>query len=386
MKTAKKVVTGVLVATILSSVGFATSCDWLKKPVKPNESEAHAAFIEALGGTSETYTGAVSSTTYATASQAIEMCVANEVAGESASVLNTTTTVLSAEQVESLNLPASETEGMIGVDEVLVEYSLPAEGVQAMDTYNPGKTVKVYVIKFENHFKYYTPCPVTGETITQSYYDSVFDNDKYQNCTLNTAIDVDVVVGKGLISVTVDMTMSQYIKYSQGAIYFEQTSGTTMKMMGTELENTQSVIKAYFEKTVTGDVKCYVSTDGGEWTNGSLSMIGFSSIDELTPFANQYLDSTYFTKTDYGFELADENAERYVEQTMSQLKQYMNGGEIDMFAKYYVCSGVLSGTRVDLNMDVSMMIEEQNVGGKATAVAESKVTDYGTTVVEKPFD
>ena len=59
--------------------------------------------------------------------------------------------------------------------------------------------------------------------------------------------------------------------------------------------------------------------------------------------------------------------------------------KLDMYAEYYVSEGVLSGMRVDA--DVDMTITE---GGSSVKLTEkisnvTTCTDYGTTVVEKPF-
>ena len=43
--------------------------------------------------------------------------------------------------------------------------------------------------------------------------------------------------------------------------------------------------------------------------------------------------------------------------------------------------------RMDMEMIIDVDYESSTkITGNATAVAESKVTDYGMTVVEKPFD
>ena len=59
--------------------------------------------------------------------------------------------------------------------------------------------------------------------------------------------------------------------------------------------------------------------------------------------------------------------------------------EIDMYAEYYVSEGVLSGMRVDADVDMTV-----NQGGSSGTLEETvttvtKCTDYGTTVIKKPF-
>lgn len=377
MNTVKKILAGILALTTLFSVGFAASCKDIGETVQ------HEAFIRELGGTSETYTGTVSSTTYATASQAIETCVANEVAGNKASVVNTTTTELSKEQVESLNIPASETEGMLGVDKVEVEYNVSAENAES----NEKKTAQIYILKFANEYKYYTTRPANGEIVTQSYYNSVFDDENYTNCTLNSTMEINFDLRNGDETATTTIKMTQFAKYSENAIYLEQTTEMateTNAAEGTSSDSVSEKVWGYMAKNTTWN--CYISRDGKNWDWTSLSSFGVYQMSELLPFASEKTTYSYFTKTDYGFELTNENARRYVQNTLGQLSAYLGeDSAMELFAKYYVCNGALSGMRMEMDIDVDYG-NSTKVTGSITAVAESKVTDYGTTVVEKPFD
>ena len=146
-------------------------------------------------------------------------------------------------------------------------------------------------------------------------------------------------------------------------------------------------VEMYIEE-VDGKMVCYVK-DGFNWQQANLSAIGFSNLEELQPFANDYLDYTYFTKTDYGFKLAEENAEKYVDQAldMSGVQQMLNGGnmDMDMYAEYFVNEGALSGLLLKGKLSVSM--SEQGISMTMSGDMEAKgtCTNYGTTVVEKPF-
>jgi hypothetical protein len=138
-------------------------------------------------------------------------------------------------------------------------------------------------------------------------------------------------------------------------------------------------------------IQCYIKMGKNEeWINGDLTTIGFSSLEELTPFYDQYLDYSFFTKTETGFEIAEEHADEYVAQTLDILSGMLDISlfddmNIDMYAKYYVCSGVLSGmlTEGTLKMDTSLYGVSMKLDEKFTG--KSTCTDYGTTVVEKPF-
>ncbi len=375
------------------SAAFLTGCGGGGK----SEAQKEKDFIAEIGATSETYTGAVSDTSYSTKEAAAAAYVADQVAGEkSVSVVGTTSNALDETQVAALNIPAEDMAGAQSVEEVVITYT--EEGDSVMTAFggeevggvlNKSKTVKVYIIKYETDWKYYTPCPATGETITKSYYDSVFDYAKYENCTMENSMTIVSKASYQGVTAKVTIGAHQLVKYAEGKIYIEQTATYAMTLLG-ETEKEVETISAYVEEDENGDINCYVKQDAnGDWYEGSLTTVGFSSLEELVPFSDQYLDYTYFTKTDYGFKLDGENMQKYLELTIGEELEEMDffsfGGKIDMFAKYYVCEGALTGMRMDMSIPYKVTEEEITVKGSVTAVSEVKITNYGTTVVEKPF-
>ncbi len=393
MKKLGKILAGVTCLACLGTA-FLTGCGG------KSEKEKEKDFVKELGGTSDTYKGELSKQTYASENAAAEAYVQEQVAGgQSVSVVNTTSKgVLSETEVSALNLPEEEKTGIVSVEEVEVEYSAYS-AVKAMsigsDSATSTQKVKVYIIKYDGYWKYFSPCPVTGETITKSYYDSVFDTDKYANCTVETSMDMEMsmkVSEDGYsVKISMDMGIDMTVLFSETAIYVEQTATLSMSMFG-ETEKEKATVCAYItweEEDGVSQIRCWVKSDYTEdqWVEGDLSDIEISSIDELLPFANEYLDYTYFTKSDYGFALSDENAVQYVNEVMGEdLEEFgYFSDDIDIFAKYYVCNGLLSGMRMDMEMNINVVEDGVKIKGDITAVGETKVTDYGTTVVEKPF-
>jgi hypothetical protein len=365
-----------------------------------SEAKKEQDFISEIGGTSETYTGAVSTGSYETASAAATAYVEAEIVGEQESQIVATETkaTFEGEQIATLNIPADITDGAQSVEEIEVEYSV-SDGYMAAS--NSTKKVKVYVIKYETNWKYYTPLPETGATISKSYYDSVFDYEKYENCTFAMNMDMDMSVkasANGYTQkATIEVSMSQFVQYSENAIYIEQTMsfGGMEDITGGEIKDESMTIAAYMEKTAEGDIICYVKSSdlGSGWSEGDLTTVGFSSLTELTPFYDQYLDFTYFTKTENGFQLADENSEKFIELTLKQdesmgdlIAMFGENFDMDMFVKYYVSNGVLSGMRQELTMDAKMTQEGVSMKLSADVVTTMTCTNYGTTVVKKPTD
>ena len=344
-------------------------------------------FIESLGGVSDTFKGAVSEEGYESATDAAAAFVEEEVAGDGdVTVVN----AVSKGEVSasSINIPEEYTDGIVSVEEYEVEYSL-SEGASFISTENSNKKIKVYIIKYESEWKYFTPAPITGETISKSYYDSVFNAEKYKNCTYKTSMTMNMDMTAKIMGETqtmnMTMSMSQLVKHAAGKLYLEMTTAMTSSIPDMMGDGGNTTIKAYVEE-VDGELMCYADIGDGEgWRETSLGIVGFGSLDELAPFSDQYIDYSYFTKTDYGFKIADENASKFIDELYSDLLfMYDESFGIDMFAEYYVSDGVLSGMRMDMDMDINMMQEDGSVTGGADIVVTTTCTDYGTTAFDKP--
>ncbi|MBQ9117860.1 MAG: hypothetical protein IJY11_01500 [Clostridia bacterium] len=400
-KLMKKILAGVLAVSTILSVGITAACDDSDElSAEEKEAQTHTEFIDEIGGVSETYTGTISQNNYLSADEAATSFVEAEVVGEKeVDVLDTTkTSDLTPEEITALNI---DTTGVLAVEEYEVTYADAQDYTPASTQDTPSSKVRVYIIKYANHWEYYTPCPVTGETITKSYYDSIFDMESYKNCSYLTESKMKMAVTATEDGISVRITdiasLSQLIKYEEGKIYIEQTVVNTAKMevVGypdfTETETTTSNIYAYLENVGT-ELVCYAKVvQNGQvtqnWTADEISTIGFESTEELVPFADGYLDYTYFTKTDYGFALDGEQAERFLEETVAQLDEYesiIKDMDIRTIVKYYVQNGILSGMRQDLTIGFDQTIEGIPTKINLNMVITCKAQDYGTTVVTKP--
>ena len=124
-----------------------------------------------------------------------------------------------------------------------------------------------------------------------------------------------------------------------------------------------------------------------------LEIIGFSSIEELQPFYDDFLDYTYFEKTAYGCTISSENFERYVMQALGELLEDVPAGQVptldfDGHAKFFVSNGVLSGELVELTAGYSQSINQaglaMSISMSISETAKVTCTDYGSTVIERP--
>lgn len=401
----KRTLSGVLALSSALTIGFFAGCscnDEDDNGVDKAEQQAHNAFIDEIGGVSETYKGTLSNGGYNFPEQAATAYVETEVAGNAdVEVVNVKKVkALNSSEVASLNIPT--TEPIMGVEQYEIEYA--DDTYMPMATAQPStKKVVVYLVKLETRWEYYSPCPVTGQTITKSYYDSVFDEKAYENCTYSNKMDMNMSVNTSAqgqsATISMSMSMTQLIKYAGDAIYFEQTMTETSTMTipgypgGGENETTSTTIAAYLEQTEFG-LDCYakVIKNGAvisNWDETSIYNLGFSSVQDLVPFANGYLDYSYFTKTDFGFELSGEQSERYLSETLEQLSMYeelINEMDIKTIVKYYVQNGALTGLRQDLNIGYDGNYQGANTKLSLTLVVNGTVKDYGKTVVMKPAE
>ena len=358
--------------------------------LKDNKNLTRNSFINDIGGVSETFIGAVSKREYDSAEDAAEGFVDEEVVGDSYATIQSINSLGEVSSSEH-KIPAEFLEGSEKVEKVEVEFTVPSEAaikreVQLISSSGSGETkakVVVYVIKYEREWRYFAPLPVTGDTISKSYYDSIFNNEKYRNCTYEITQNTK---SKAFGITAGEYTLYQLFKFEEGKVYIEQKE-TTVELGKT----TVKTLYFYAEELDNGYLDCYIKEDNGDWQEAELINIGFYSLEELTPFYDSLeFDYTYFKKTDYGFELPNENISKYFTDTFAyELRK--EGLDVDeenidtnMYYEFFVQEGTLTAIR--LNADINLEISESGVtfGTKVEMSEIAKVYDYGTTVVEKP--
>lgn len=404
----KRVISMMLVLVLSVALLFVVGCgDDKSNDGEPQKTKAQQAdegrgeFIGEIGGISDTYVGAVSTESYDTAEAAAEDFVAKEVVGDNIAVIDHTESkgTLSNGEISSLNLPDDVADGVQSVEKMEVAYS-----VRNKDTASNGivtcaaqhvetETVTVYVIKYEIDWKYFVPRPVNGETISKSYYDSVINEEKYANCTLTTEsviyLDVKVTQGSYSESGTMKVTTKQTIKYDGDKIYFDQVVEYDNTGVYAEINvlGTSDRLQGYISMNENGSYECFIKEDDGNWQRGSLVKIGFTDIKSLRPFYNNdYLDYTYFNKTDYGFALTGENAKSYLNAAFKSALSMFSGSEwdADMFSEYYVSDGTLTGMRTDADITLDGEIQGCETHMYESVKTTTTINDYGTTVVTDP--
>ncbi|MBE7084601.1 MAG: hypothetical protein E7368_00930 [Clostridiales bacterium] len=421
----KKAFAGALALATLS-VGFLSACggDKTNGPATRDEQEnqTHTEFIDKIGGVSDTYKGSVSTYSYGSEYEAVSAFIEEEIVGqEDATIINTTSQgELNETEVEALALPEDMKQGMSGVEKVEVEYTTNEYYSMSTAPTNGNVKIIVYVIKYhDSRWRYYSPCPVTGETITKSYFESVFNDEKYANCTMTQTLTQDMTMTQTVQGQSQTYTyrgvQTVTIKYDAGKMYLEGSvtssgsmidEGLVQSIDGKPLPKSQTFKVYYDDNTnkmlvqMTQNDEPYVMqgamvNDKGWMTNLSSVITNYRldivDVRQITPAYDKHLDYTYFTKTNFGFEVAGENAKKYIDTALSgsmfnSFNQFGGETNTDMFAKYYVSDGVLSGTRQDLIMNSTATYAGQTMSLSTTIVAETSVMSYGTTTVVNPME
>ncbi len=334
------------------------------------------AFIEEIGGCSETYKGSLSESVYDDAEDAAEAYVLEEIAEQNSDyTINSVVCdgTLTDQEVNALGITDEMMEGATSVKKYTVEYAVSdGDGLMRLAGNNDKSQVIVYVIGGDNWFRYFSPVVTTGDTVTKGYYDSIFNNEKFDNCTVVSTSTMTIKAGVLVFSKTQEMTMTSTVKYANNCVYIEQRIDSEVE--GVESSNE----KIYVELSETGVVlKCY-TYENGTW------MSAYLTDDSITkPFGNQFLHYSYFTKTDYGCTLEKDNLNAYMKKGVN-LSLDSNVGdsmECEGSVNYYVSDGVLTGvlSKIIVNMDYN--------GASITETIQSttKCIDYGTTTIENPL-
>lgn len=134
---------------------------------------------------SETYTGTLSEATYSNEEQAAQAFFANEISGNSATLIYQRyekQADLSESEIAALDL-GEETQKPASAEVGKVYYTAqPAARAAASEE---AETNRLYVLNYKNYYKYYSPALEIGEPLTASYFNSVINPEKYKAYTLN---------------------------------------------------------------------------------------------------------------------------------------------------------------------------------------------------------
>lgn len=335
--------------------------------------------LAGCGGSGDTFEGSVSSATYASQEEAVEGYFAAEINGSTTTATNIE--VKSEEEVsqdELSSLPLGDIASEVrSAKKLTVTYD--TETPSAALSASSGKYEQVFYLLELNDgsFRYFVPPTAVGDMISKSYYEDVFNAEKYANCTIES---------------------KQTITTSSGETSMTQEESTVVKITeeGIEMHITQGVTG---EQSTTMDAYILSGTDGlviyvnnsGSWVGVPMSMLSDMlpfDYDDLADFGQislgGFMDHTYFCKTEDGFCLSSEKYMPYIQGLMGEMF-----GDIASVTGTAEMNYVVSEGRVsELTGKIDMTVAVSYMGVKASAQAKGSVeyeySDFGSTSIEIP--
>lgn len=340
------------------------------------------------GNYSETFPGTLSEETYQTADAAAEAFLENEIAASDTQVQFVSyqkTKDISDEELASFDLDGVHAED-IGSKEwgtITYEAALRSAGVSvsSLASQTSAATLKVKVGMFEigDTYRYFVPVAGTGEMISKSYFESVFDSSKYANCTQTFEMVVKSSASAKGQKFSLAITTKCTVKIAEDAAEMKMT------VSGAAGQNaSDATVTVYLFKKGDG-IAAYADVNG-YWQE--YYELGISSWDEVYEMnLDDFIDYSYFEKTATGFKLAPMKFELFMEQFMEEnmgaamedlgLTASM---DLDGEATYFVTDGRLSKASVK----VSVKMSQGGVSASASGSGVNTFSDFGTTEVHIP--
>lgn len=372
----KKLLSALLAITMASMCFFMSGCSSRTSNKKSNEGN-------------ETFTGVLSTESYKSENDAAAAFLQNEIGNENSPVTFSNAQKekdLSEKEIESLNI--GTVEGQIEkVQRWNVHYTkkqtanadnMSASLVSAKNENGVNVTVYIVVILLTPgsatveavyEYKYFVPLPENGEPISSSYFASVFDSQKYRNCTC-TSISKSTSAG-------ISATVTTKIYITENAAKMEITTAT----FGTD----ETTIEVYIAE-VDGVAKGVMATNGGSYNSYPLSSMGIYKMEDV--YRSQFNEDNFalFEKTNYGFKMNEDGLKSILDNTMNSLLGSMgssiSANSTSASSEYKVIDGriVSAETVTTISMD--------SVGTTLTVSvnASTKYSEFGTTTVDIPAD
>ena len=343
---------------------------------------------------SETYEGTLSTESYSSATYAAQAFVANEIDSDSSHATfqsYTKTADLTEDEIAKLNLTEEQIADVKTAEKGTIYYtkSTPSASLLSSAPADSGlKSQTIYIVEFNTpaaggSIKYLAPLPQSGEAVTKSYLESVFNPEYYKNCTNTYEMPITIKMSQGGMSMTLEMSVKYTIRLTETAAEMV----VTIKM---------PVVTNYGITYETRTVTSYlVDSQSGikqaTYYNGSWSVSNYTSESGIEKIADMSVanlpeaDYSYFVKTGTGFKMSEEFLNNLMDDLLDEadIDEYLGSGFThSISAEYYVSEGKLDNAQVVLRM--SGVVE--GLDTVITIKATNRFANYGTTTVTIPAD
>lgn len=340
---------------------------------------------------SETYKGTLSAEYYANANDAAEAFIANEIDSEASHatfVSYTATATLTEEEIAKLNLTEEEIADVKSAEKGTIYYTTSTPSVAALSSAPSASGVKsqtIYIVEFNTpsvggSIKYLAPLPKSGEAVTKSYLESVFNPEYYKNCTESCEM---VLTSKGSasgITATMEMSVAYTLRITENAVEMVATTTVKMSVLG-QTETQKETVISYLIDSPEGIQQATLYNDYWSVTNYTYSS-GIEKIADLFTYNLPDTDYSYLVKTNTGFKIKEEFINNLIEELLSDPSlnaYYGTDFTPKASAEYFVSGGKLDNVKVSLNMGGTVYEDGIAVKTDVSVKLTNKYTNYGTT-------
>ncbi len=251
------------------------------------------------GDDGETFVGAISKTTYESKEDAAKGFLEEEISGDAFTaeyVSYTKTSELSQKEIDKLELADEYKSGIESVEKGEVEYSEQLNKQEEKVAKLASETCKrtVYIVIYTTkEYRFFSPAIIEGGTLTTSYFDYLFDMNRYLNCTVETDMSDEKMLMK-ITDKVISMHLSNIFEEDEGASYYYYCEPYLYLCVYDEnnVVEVNRLGKLSLKDALNGDFKDadpeYLAPIGL-----TLGMLGG-------------MDHSYFVKTKTGYELKEE--------------------------------------------------------------------------------
>lgn len=343
----------------------------------------------------ESFAGQISEKSYATADEAATAFLEKELNGSTttaAFVSYEKTGDLSQDELAKLPLGDVKASDVAAAEVGKVTYRLQGMDGRKSDpeAEEQNRTQTVYLLGVDDSFRYFVPAARNGEMLTKSYFEDFWDNNHFLNGTSSVKIAMGIEFNDGTHEMKADLDVSLDLKVCETGAWLKtnvnlDASGEGAEQLGSMIGDGKYVnMESYFvEETVGGQKSLTVCSKvgDGEWNVSRNSLLADSLSDLfLQNTQPNFLDYTYFEKTEDGFALAPEKFELFVENYGNPLASM--GAKAEGEANYQVKDKRL--TKATLKMSANVSVEGATMAYRTSCVCD--YFDYGKTVVTLPVE
>ncbi|MDE6605837.1 MAG: hypothetical protein K2K85_07465 [Clostridia bacterium] len=351
-----------LVATILIAL-LAMSCLLAFVGCNNNDNDSNE------DGDVEIFIGAVSKSTYSSREDAVRGFLAEELSGQmimAEYVGYTKIADLSQSEIDKLTIEEEFKDGIISVERGEVEYiekEITAENellaklaVEAVETYKREVYVVTYDQNSENIYRFLTPAEEVGESPTASSLASIFDVEKYLNCTLQ------FVAVSGLENVAGYKVLSKIAENGICDIWSNESEDFTDESCVITYNNAFYYVEHKIGDEEWGKVYAYLNDDYNfsDYTKDHIKECFIGCWANLL-----YSYSNCFEKTDTGYAITRQIIIANLDNTED------SGYSIED------CNVIISNERI---VSVTLCINADGIKDKYSTT----FSDFGTTTVDVP--